>query len=243
MYRHYIILSSSYSQGMRIGIHYLLDDEIDPKWIMEDIDKIREVCGDTVSISTHFIETKSPEWMSVVQKDAFFADVYIVQTLGEFIGLISDDRTLQGIDIAKYILSKISCTHLKLEKLVYLCYAEYLCKTDKRLFDDKIYAFKYGPVVETVYEKYRGSSEKLEFDIDDKYEEMPIRSRILFAEDGICKIDIIEQVLYKYGGCTVGALVDMTHKPNSPWDCADKRGMYSTISDDLIRLHHCFEIL
>lgn len=47
---------------------------------------------------------------------------------------------------------------------------------------------------------------------------------------------------FKYGAYTVGALVDMTHKSNSPWDCADKSEMYSTISDDLIRSHHCFEV-
>lgn len=61
------------------------------------------------------------------------------------------DRKLKGIDVAKYILSKTPCTQLKLQKLVYLCFADYLCDTGKELFTDKIYAFKYGPVVDLTH--------------------------------------------------------------------------------------------
>lgn len=33
---------------------------------------------------------------------------------------------------------------IKIEKLVYLCFANYLCKYDKEFFDDAIFAYKYG---------------------------------------------------------------------------------------------------
>ena len=123
-------------------------------------------------------------------------------SLEEFIKLIQKDRQLQGIDIAKYILSKIKCTQLKLQKLVYLCFADYLCDTGKKLFTDKIYAFKYGPVVDTVYKKYREygykSIDDETGDIDSKnISEMPSKSRILFAEDGTEKISSIEKTLQK----------------------------------------------
>lgn len=58
-----------------------------------------------------------------------------------------------------YILARHTCTHLELEKLGYMCYADYLCRTGKKLFKDTVYAFKYGPVVESVYEKYKGTKE------------------------------------------------------------------------------------
>ena len=40
---------------------------------------------------------------------------------------------------------------IKIEKLVYLCFVDYLCDTGKKLFTDSIYAFKYGPVVDVEY--------------------------------------------------------------------------------------------
>ena len=47
-------------------------------------------------------------------------------------------------DVANFFLNKDSLTPKKLQKLVYLCFADYLCDTGKELFTDKIYAFKYG---------------------------------------------------------------------------------------------------
>lgn len=74
-----------------------------------------------------------------------------------------------------------------------MCFAEYLCKYDKKLYKDTIYAYKYGPVVDSVYEKYKGvGHQEIELeneeDIDaTEIKEMPSRSRILFAKDGIEK--------------------------------------------------------
>lgn len=101
--------------------------------------------------STHYICTDSESWESVVSYDAFFEDAYVVESLEELVFLIRKDLKLSGLDIAKYILSKRRCTHLELEKLTYLCYADYLCEFGKKLCDDTIYAFTYGPVVESVF--------------------------------------------------------------------------------------------
>ena len=187
MIRHYIIMSSSYSKGTRIALDYIVDKDEYAK-LNKILPEIIEKCGKDVSVSTHFIQTNSKEWISVVEKDQFFKDVELINGKEKFIELIKKDRVLNGLDVAKYILSKVTCTHLKLEKLVYLCFADYLCKYDKELFTDKIYAYKYGPVIKNVYKKYKayGYSEIDEEDIDSTgIYEMPSRSRILFAEDGI----------------------------------------------------------
>ena len=128
-----------------------------------------------------------------VKKDYFFKNVELISTIEEFIKLIKKDRILNGLDVAKYILSKVKCTHLKLEKLVYLCFADYLCKYDKELYKDTIFAYKYGPVVKSVYERYKRYGyreiEKEDDDIDARgIYEMPSRSRILFAKDGVEKL-------------------------------------------------------
>ncbi len=250
MITHYIVMSSSYSQGKRIALHYIIDEKAADKKlknIKSIINIITEKCGKDVSISTHFIQTDSTTWDSVYEKDYFFKDVEVIDSLKKFIKLIQQDRTLLGIDVARYILSRVKCTHLKLEKLVYLCFADYLCKYDKELFQDVIYAYKYGPVVRSVYERYKSYSYK-EIDQDDEeivsedIQEMPSRSRIIFAENGLEKINSIDETIEKYAKCTAGKLVELTHKPETPWAISGKGVKRNEkISNKTIKLCHCNE--
>lgn len=242
-----MILSSSYSTGKRIAMHYVIDKQMNPEMLLGEVKKIKELCGETVSISTHYIETESASWKSVVEKDGFFEDVKVVEALEEFINLILADRVLNGLDIAKYILATRVCTHLELEKLVYMCYADYLCSTHKRLFEDKIYAFRYGPVIKSVYEQYKGMKGIEEgMAVDEKWDEdyakMPARSRILFAEDGIEKIAHINITLEKYSCLSATELVNITHVAGGPWDSVEKDGSYVEIPDSIILEKHFKEV-
>lgn len=243
MARHFVIMSSSYTEGKRIALDYSKPEQLDSKFLKSQVQTIKEHCGEDVSISTHFVETETEEWNSLEKADSFFKDVQVVDNITEFIRLIIRDRELKGIDVAKYILSKIRCTHLKLEKLVYLCYAEYLTKENEKLFSDNIYAFQLGPVVETVYDNYRQSGSE-ELDEDDKdiepknILEMPALSRILFARMGIKKMLYINQVIYKYGNYTAGQLVDITHKKNTPWERSYTGEIYTHIDDETILKYH-----
>lgn len=245
--KHFMILSSSYSTGQRIAMHYIIDENMTPEMLTSEVKKIKELCGETVSISTHYVETEHATWESVVEKDSFFENVRVVETLVGFVNMISEDRVLKGLDIAKYILATHACTHLELEKLVYMCYADYLCATHKRLFEDKIYAFKYGPVVESVYEAYKGMKdieEGLTSDqhLDKDYEQMPVRSRILFAEDGISKITHIDATLRKCEGLLASELVRITHVSGGPWDSVHKDTLYTEIPDKTIIEKHFKEV-
>lgn len=243
MIKHFMILSSSYSTGKRIAMHYIIDEQMNPEMLTSEIKTIKELCGETVSISTHYIETDSPSWESVVDKDGFFEGVQIVDTLVGFVNLISADRVLKGLDIAKYILATRICTHLELEKLVYLCYADYLCSAHKKLFSDKIYAFKLGPVIESVYKEYKGMKDIEEGLAVDKHlhedcAKMPARSRILFAEDGIEKIAHIDATLEKYSRFSAKELVNITHVAGGPWDSVEKSIPYAEIPDSIILEKH-----
>lgn len=250
MIKHYIILSSSYSQGIRIALHSSFQKELESTYIVETLRKIKEACGEEVSISTHYIVTDSDSWESVCQKDPFFENIQVIGDVETFIRLIQIDLKLVGLDIAKYILSKYRCTHLKLEKLVYLCYADYLVQYDKKMFDDTIYAFQYGPVVRSVYEKYKGiqteedmlQQEPLDADpLNDFFLHMPARSRLLFATDGIQKINSINKTLDKYGEYTARQLVDLTHKKGTPWERTYKKTAYKKIDDAVIKNYHFVE--
>lgn len=251
MIRHYIIMSSAYTEGTRIALDITEGSRLNSETIKKIICDIKKSCGDDVPLSTHFIETESATWDSVGAYDPFFRDVKCIESVDDFSEKIRKGRVLSGLDVANYILSKIKCTHLSLEKLVYFAYADYLCKYSDRLFEDKIYAFKHGPVVDSVYETYKRSGiqyvEPLEFGTDSEVrggvKELPARSRILFAKNGTKKLCSIDRTIMKYGHCTAGTLVDLTHRSDSPWSHVDSSMAYQPISDNLIMAHHHVESL
>lgn len=241
MIKHFIILSSSYTTGKRIALDYIVTDSKDN--VISAITKIKEKCGYDTPFSTHSIITKTAQWDSVVESDSFFKEVEVIDDLDNFIDLINKSRTLSAVTVAEYILSKIKCTHLKLQKLVYLCYADYISETGKELFDDKIYAFSYGPVVRSVYNKYkRYKYEKINISISSTMQ-LPIRSRITFTVNGFEKVFSIDKTLKKYGGLSANDLVTITHEHNSPWDIVHDGTMYKEIPKEVIKEFHINETI
>lgn len=240
--KHFIILSSSYSEGTRIAMDFIVEQPEVKNKINYVVKRIKQQCGNDVSLSTHFIETSSKSWESVVATDNFFDGVKLLKSDAEFISLIQKDRELNSLSVAKYILSKIECTHLQLEKLVYLCFADYLCSTGNLLFNDVIYAFRLGPVVKTVYEKYKkyGGSKITITPIDQKYE-MPLKSLISFSKDGYEKLSSINKTLEKYGSYSAKELVDITHTVGSPWQRTYNRMLYKEIPIEVIEKYHVLE--
>lgn len=247
MIKHFIVMASAYSLGKRIALHYYKEENLQLDDIQKDIDYILEICGKDTPITTHFIQTEEPGWEKVIELDKFFEKADLISTKEEFAEIILKDRTLKGIDIARYILTKTPCTHLKLEKLTYMCYADYLCAEKSRLFEDKIYAYRLGPVVESVYKKYKKRGFVLLVE-DDKYtydeasKKLPIRSRILSSKDGLKKLLSIDKTLEKYSKYSAEELVKMTHKPETPWSRSDAGAIaYKIIKDELIFNYHSKE--
>lgn len=50
---------------------------------------------------------------------------------------------------------KISVSPMKLQKLIYFIYRDYLIKTNRPLFAESFQAWKYGPVLESVYDEFK----------------------------------------------------------------------------------------
>ena len=61
-----------------------------------------------------------------------------------------------ALEVADYIIKKIPVDNLTLQKLLYYSQATHLVKYDKKpLFHDDIEAWDIGPVVPSVYNKYK----------------------------------------------------------------------------------------
>jgi uncharacterized phage-associated protein len=102
----------------------------------------------------------------------------------------------------------IEITNLKLQKLLYYSQAWYLAFTGEPLFGDSIEAWVHGPVVPSVFRRFRGYRWK-PIDCDVK----PIEDARIIAH--------INAVLDTYGSIQATRLESLTHR-EEPW--RDARG-------------------
>lgn len=241
MYTHFIIMGSSYSKGYRIAMDYIVQD-VSTDFIQGQLGKIRDEIGNLSCISTRTIMTDSNNWQSVVKTDGFFEGVHIYNDIDEFIEELKSNIDLSSLDIAKYILSKFSCEHLKLQKLIYFCHAEYLCAYKVPLFKDKVCAFDNGPIC---YDAYQALKHYWQYQsIGTLEDETIIRSRILSSKNGLDKIKSIDMTLKKYMNFTPEELVDITHKDMTPWDiCYEQGSIYKEIPNNVIMALHKNELV
>ena len=186
MARHFIILSDSYIERKRIALDILERGERDVEYIKSIIFKIKKICKGEAPFSTHSICTESEDWASVLQVDPYFAGVFVMQSVDEFIEKIMQNRVLKSKDVENYLLTKVSCSKSTLQKLCRQCYADYLQQTGQKLFEE--------------YEAldYEETSENQELLEMQKELALPRESRILFAERGLEKVRSINKTLKKW---------------------------------------------
>lgn len=132
--------------------------------------------------------------------------------------------TLKAIDVAKYVLSLTDTekgqviSNLALQKLLYYCQGYYLAFTDGKepLFEEDIVAWKYGPVVESVYYEYK----------DKGCEALP-NTKLTKEEkqqfSGLQK-KVIEFVIKNYSKYSAIGLMEKTHS-EMPWRDSKKNAI------------------
>lgn len=126
---------------------------------------------------------------------------------------MNKDQKITPVDIANYFIGFANMTgdyvtNLKLQKLVYYAQAWYLANFGKPLFEEDFEAWVHGPVIPSLYRKYKkyGSSPIIE-DID----LTKIKSK--FNADVVLLLDEVIKVYMPAGGYQ---LEQMTHV-ESPW--------------------------
>ena len=136
----------------------------------------------------------------------------------------------KAVEASKFLLTLVDVetgecmTNLKLQKLLYYSQGFILAILNKKLFEDPIEAWPYGPVVPTVYDIYK------------QYEKNPIPVEHLNGDFSIFtdnEKNIMTQVYSEYGQYSAWKLAEMTHE-EMPWKSTPSRHV---ITEDKLKSH------
>ena len=121
----------------------------------------------------------------------------------------SSESSITAFNVADWFLAKAKeeyteLRHMKLQKLVYFAYGWYFAYFDQPMFEETIYAWRHGPVVKELYDRF-----KL-YDADPITEDVPRRSFDTHAEG------ILDMVWKAYKQYTDTELRNTTHT-HLPW--------------------------
>ncbi|MDQ0353032.1 putative phage-associated protein [Alkalibacillus filiformis] len=245
MFEHFILLHSDYSEGKRIAFHQVHKSVDGLKDFKELTDTLKSYYPE-LSFGFHHVKTDAKTWESVVEYDKFFEDVFPANDFDSFMRFLADDDEITSFDIANLITSKIECTHLKLQKLLYFFYEGYVKKYAEAPFKEQFVAWRHGPVIEEVYDtykKYGGSSimDQLEDDTtpinqDDEFK-LSVYSRFMQTSSFGKYLDVLDETLTEYKKYKAWDLVHLTHQPGTPWDIVTEGGkrLNRDIDEDLIK--------
>ncbi|MGD6873000.1 Panacea domain-containing protein [Sutcliffiella horikoshii] len=247
MFQHFIILYSDYKTGKRLAYHQA-DYTVSGLYNVLEIMEMLKKDFPHLSFGFHHLQTANHSWKSIIDYDRFFSDVVPIDNIDIFKDFISEDLCISALDVANLITSKVKCTHLKLQKLLYLFYCEYIKKYKDRPFKEDFYAWPYGPVIKEVYEKYKIYGREILEQEDDNIQIDKEKSFILSVSSRFTKtpmhhkvVDVLKEVIEEYGELDAFTLVEITHMENGPWDKIfnEGAGKDRVIPADIIK-EHCF---
>lgn len=104
--------------------------------------------------------------------------------------------------------------HMKLQKLVYLCYGWWLVEHDAPILDEAPQVWRHGPVFASLYDALKGFGHAPISTMQRRFfSEVPDR----VDDDDQESVDLIEWVWQRYGRYDQFYLSNLTHQPNTPW--------------------------
>lgn len=123
-----------------------------------------------------------------------------------------------AIDIANYFVDRgISCgrplTPMQVGKLTFLAHGWALGITEIPLINEPVQAWKFGPVIPSVYFSFQGYGDK---QIDKAAPQFSFLSEK--PEIDSKDAEFLNDIFDEYGRYTGGQLSTLTHRPGSPWE-------------------------
>ncbi len=121
----------------------------------------------------------------------------------------------KAIDIADWFVNRANIekqenfgegiSNMKLQKILYFAQAAHLVVEDSQLFNEEILAWKYGPVIQEVYQVYKGTRAPIKAPSSKAYMNLNTDT-----------VTFLEEVWQLFGKYSAGKLVEMTHA-HAPW--------------------------
>jgi len=136
--------------------------------------------------------------------------------------------------------SNKSITPMKIQKLVYLAQGYSLVMRDSSLIDELFEAWRFGPVLPSIYHtcKKYGNKPISDYIKEEGYDSSSIRRTIPILKDPQVA-EIINFVWESYGSTDALELSNWTHEKKGPWDVVieQKGGRFKnqTIDNELIK--------
>lgn len=134
---------------------------------------------------------------------------------------------MRAIDVANYLVerwgSDYPATIHKLNRLVYLAQAEAVATTGEPLFEDRIEAWKCGPVVPAVTRAFG------------EWGDAAITEPIKHVEVKSDAARLIDSVAERYGSLSAFDLVSLVRRPGGAWARVYAPGREAKITSDAIK--------
>ncbi len=155
--------------------------------------------------------------------------------------IMADSIAIANYFIDKSKLEKADITLLKLVKLVYIAHGYTLALLDKSFIEsryDRVEAWKYGPVIPTVYHTFKHNANN---PITDKgviclFNEKDYPFVVPEIEDE--PKFILDFVWKRYGQLSATDLVDLLHQDGTPWKYYYQEGKNNEIPDEDTKLYY-----
>ncbi len=148
------------------------------------------------------------------------------------------------VHIANYLLwlaeeGGYKITSLKLLKLVYFSYAWYLNITGKKLFAERIEAWRFGPVVASLYHEFKRFGSRPITGYAEFYNTPEDDTPQYLTIDGDDKTSwaIVYAAWTHYKDKSAFELTNLTHAVDSPWHEVYKPGQNKPLNDKKIAAH------
>ena len=127
----------------------------------------------------------------------------------------------------------VPVTPMKLQKLMFFVYSDYLRKYDEPLFPERFQTWKYGPVLASIYYEFNafGANSITKFSRDAMGNVYTIK---LYNNP---VMDIVHSVWSRYRSLSAVELSALTHRPGSAWDNAVKAGRKYIEDEDIKNAH------
>lgn len=145
----------------------------------------------------------------------------------------ADTMTYDARQIANWFMKRAhkdgqALSIMSILKLSYIAHGWHLEIKDAPLFENRIEAWQYGPVIPDVYNAFRGQG---------KIPERPVSG---FSENLAPETEqILEQIYNIYGSMSASRLSKLTREPRGPWGMAAHfGGWYALIPDEIIKSHY-----